>query len=46
MSHSFFESSDYQGAVLRAIQAGVNPYEFYERVDRINEMYPYEPEEE
>ena len=29
-----------------AIQAGVNPYEFFERVDKINEMYPYEPEEE
>lgn len=27
-----------------AIQAGVNPYEFFERVDRINEMYPYVPE--
>ena len=29
-----------------AIQAGVNPYEFFERVDQINEMYPYEQEEE
>ena len=29
-----------------AIHAGVNPYEFFKRVDRINEMYPYEPEEE
>ena len=29
-----------------SIYAGVNPYEFFERVDRINEMYPYEPEEE
>ena len=29
-----------------AIRAGVNPYEFFELVDRINEMYPYEPEEE
>ena len=29
-----------------AILAGMNPYEFFERVDRINEMYPYEPEEE
>ena len=29
-----------------AIQAGVNPYEFFEWVDKINEMYPYEPEEE
>lgn len=29
-----------------AIHAGVNPYEFFERVDRINEMYPYEPEED
>ena len=29
-----------------AIQAGVNPYEFFERVDKINEMYPYEPEDE
>lgn len=29
-----------------AIQAGVNPYEFFERVDWINEMYPYEPEED
>ena len=29
-----------------AIQAGANPYEFFERVDRINEMYPYEPEED
>ena len=28
-----------------SIQAGVNPYEFFELVDRINEMYPYEPEE-
>ena len=27
-----------------AIQAGVNPYEFFERVDKINEMYPYVPE--
>ena len=29
-----------------AIQAGMNPYEFFERVDRINELYPYMPEEE
>ena len=29
-----------------AIQAGVNPYEFFERVDKINEMYPYEPEDD
>ena len=29
-----------------AIHAGVNPYEFFERVDKINEMYPYEPEED
>ena len=29
-----------------AIQAGVNPYEFFEQVDRINEMYPYVPKEE
>lgn len=29
-----------------AIPAGVNPYEFFERVDKINEMYPYELEEE
>ena len=29
-----------------AIQAGANPYEFFERVDRINEMYLYEPEED
>ena len=29
-----------------AIRAGVNPYEFFELVDRINEIYPYEPEEE
>lgn len=29
-----------------AIQAGVNPYEFFERVDKINEMYPYDPDEE
>ena len=29
-----------------AIQAGVNPYKFFERVDRINEMYPYKSEEE
>ncbi len=28
------------------IHAGVNPYEFFERVDRINEMYPYGPEED
>ena len=27
-----------------AIQAGVNPYEFFERVDKINELYPYVPE--
>ena len=29
-----------------AIQAGANPYEFFELVDRINEMYPYKPEED
>ena len=29
-----------------AIQAGMNPYDFFERVDRINEMYPYEAEDE
>lgn len=29
-----------------AIHAGVNPYEFFERVDKINEMYPYEPEKD
>ena len=29
-----------------AIQAGANPYEFFELVDQINEMYPYEPEED
>lgn len=29
-----------------SIHAGINPYEFFEKVDRINEMYPYSPDDE
>lgn len=29
-----------------SIHAGINPYEFFEKVDRINEMYPYLPDDE